>query len=363
MSTRKGAWALAIGERILLARKRVQLSQQALADRAGDITKQSISKYEHDRATPTSGVLLRLAQAMGVTVDSLLRPTTIELPQLKFRKLQRLRVKQMEALEAHAQEALERQLTLERIVYGENRPGFTGVEELPVDSEEDAEETAGHCRDALSLGSDPIANLTETLENWHVRVIRAPVRVPSFDGVSQWIDHQIPFIMVGDDPSKSGDRQRMTLAHELAHLVCRYAASVDEETAAYRFAGALLAPKHAVVTELGESRSQIDWRELLRLKLAYGISMKALVFRARDCGVVTAAIATRMWKDYSKQGWTSHEPGEVPMEAPDAMEKLLDRALAEGLISASRAAELSGMSLREFQDQRARTLPENVRGY
>ncbi len=105
-----------IGGRIRLARKRARLSQEALALQVG-ITKQAISKYEHEKATPSSAVLIDLAQAAGVTVDFLMRPTTVELQELRFRKLQRLGARDQDALEAYAQDALERQLTLERIVY------------------------------------------------------------------------------------------------------------------------------------------------------------------------------------------------------------------------------------------------------
>ena len=350
-----------IAQRIRLARKRAQLSQEALALRSG-ITKQSVSKYERGKATPTSGVLMALAEAAGVTVDFLMRPARVELGELKFRKLSKLGARKQNSLEAYVQDALERRLTLEQIVYGEDYPRFQGATGFLVEAADAAEDAAEKCRDDMNLGWDPIADLTEVLETWSVRVIEGPSDIQHFDGVSDWVAGGVPFIMFTADPQKAGDRQRFTLAHELGHLLCTCSACVDDETAANRFAAALLVPKKALISELGADRNKLDWRELFRLKHTYGISMAALVHRARDCGIISDATFNRMYKDLSQRGWRKKEPWHVPRETPHGMEKLLDRALAEGLIEASRAAELYGTSLAEFQARRASELASNVRG-
>ncbi len=348
-----------IGGRIRLARKRARLSQEALALQVG-ITKQAISKYEHEKATPSSAVLIDLAQAAGVTVDFLMRPTTVELQELRFRKLQRLGARDQDALEAYAQDALERQLTLERIVYGGDCPRYKAPRTIPVNSEDDAEAAAEKCRQVLKLGWDPVANLTEVLESWCVRIIVGPTDVQDFDGVSDWVVEGVPFIMVTGDADKPGDRQRFTIAHELGHLLCQLPSSLDEEDVANRFAGAFLLPKRALITELGNKRSRLDWRELFRLKKTHGISAAALLFRARDCAIITEKTCNKMRRELSRQGWRKKEPVELPRETPHGTDKLLDRALAEGLIGTSRAAELCGMSLAEFQAKRTERLPENV---
>ena len=204
--------------------------------------------------------------------------------------------------------------------------------------------------------------ISEIPAAWSVRVIEGPSDIEDCDGVSNWVADGVPFIVFTADPEKAGDRQRFTLAHELGHLLCRCSASLDDDTAANRFAGALLAPKKALMRELGGDRTNLDWRELFRLKYAYGISMAALVFRARDCGIINDATFNRMYKDLSQRGWRKDEPGHLPAETPHGMEKLLDRALAEDLIGVSRAAELYGTSLAEFEARRAGKLPNSVRG-
>lgn len=58
-------------EKILYYRKRSGLSQEELAARVG-VSRQAVSKWELNEATPDSDKLLPLARAFGVTVDELL---------------------------------------------------------------------------------------------------------------------------------------------------------------------------------------------------------------------------------------------------------------------------------------------------
>jgi transcriptional regulator with XRE-family HTH domain len=64
---------IGIGERLKLARRMTRLSQQALADRTG-VSKMAISKYEHNHMIPGSEVIRKLAEALGVPMEFLLRP-------------------------------------------------------------------------------------------------------------------------------------------------------------------------------------------------------------------------------------------------------------------------------------------------
>ena len=56
---------------------------------------------------------------------------------------------------------------------------------------------------------------------------------------------------------------------------------------------------------------------------------------------------------FRKQGWHKDEPGDqLPPEKPQLFEQLVFRALAEDLIGESKAAELLGISVRDFRDIR-----------
>jgi transcriptional regulator with XRE-family HTH domain len=58
-------------ERLLLARRRADLTQEELAERAG-LHKTDVSKMERGRMLPTAPRLRRLCVALGVSADFLL---------------------------------------------------------------------------------------------------------------------------------------------------------------------------------------------------------------------------------------------------------------------------------------------------
>lgn len=60
-----------LGKRIVHNRKRLGLTQDALAERLG-VTPQAVSKWENDQSCPDIAMLPRLAEIFGITTDSLL---------------------------------------------------------------------------------------------------------------------------------------------------------------------------------------------------------------------------------------------------------------------------------------------------
>jgi predicted HTH domain antitoxin len=81
--------------------------------------------------------------------------------------------------------------------------------------------------------------------------------------------------------------------------------------------------------------------------------MGAWLHRARDTGIVAENRYLVMVKLFRAKGWHKKEPGhQYPREQPKLFEQLVFRALAENLISESKAAELLQLSLRAFQERR-----------
>ena len=62
---------MTLGESITYYRKRAGLSQEALAEKVG-VSRQAVSKWELDDATPEVTKLVALAAAFGITTDQLL---------------------------------------------------------------------------------------------------------------------------------------------------------------------------------------------------------------------------------------------------------------------------------------------------
>ena len=76
-----------IGRRLKLARTAAGLSLSGLEDAIGNlVTAQAIGKYERDESMPGSGVLIALADALGVSVDYLVGDEEMVLEAIDFRK-------------------------------------------------------------------------------------------------------------------------------------------------------------------------------------------------------------------------------------------------------------------------------------
>lgn len=342
-----------IGERIIQARKAAGLSLRVLAGKAG-ISAMAISKYETGKSTPSSGVLLSLAKALNVRTEYFFRPVKIELQKVEYRKHSKLPIKKLHQIEGDVIEQIERFLELEELLPNGPVEPFKLPDDLPptINALNEIEGVAESLREAWNLGVDPIPVLTDMLEERGIKVFLSPAVPGNFDGMTAQVNG-IHVIVVSD--KAPGDRQRFTLAHELGHLVLegRLAKGIDEEAAAHRFAGAFLAPASEVRKELGEQRTWLEPKELYALKQAYGLSMQAWMHRAKDLGILAETHYVSMRKFFSMNRWTKVEPGaEIPAEHPQLFEQLVYRALAQNIISESKAAELLRMTLSAFHKDR-----------
>jgi hypothetical protein len=81
-------------------------------------------------------------------------------------------------------------------------------------------------------------------------------------------------------------------------------------------------------------------KEFELLKHKYGLSMQAWIYRAKDLGIISSALAERYFKRFRQNRWNRNEPGKAYLpEKPQRMERLIYRALAEDIISFSKVKE------------------------
>jgi Zn-dependent peptidase ImmA (M78 family) len=348
-----------IGRRLKLARTAAGFSLRELADKAGNVvTAQAIGKYERDAMMPGSKALLALAAALGVTEDYLLSTGGIELEGIEFRKAITSE-REEAALEARLLADIERYLEIEDILAEANtrwRPpeGFPYcITDIP-----EAEEAAAQLRARWDLGSDPIPDLAEFLEEHGIKVF-ALALAENISGVMCWVRRReagdVPVIVVNAE--HDGERQRFTLCHELGHLVLVVAEGVDFEKVCHRFAGAFLMPAESLSAKVGRQRRSISVAELFVLKKLFRASAQAIIYRCKDLGIVTAAGCSEVFRTFTRNGWRKREPAPLPRERPRRFERLCYRALAEGCLSEEKTAELLGTTVRDL-GERLRTVPE-----
>ncbi|WP_312226579.1 MULTISPECIES: helix-turn-helix domain-containing protein [Gammaproteobacteria] len=348
-----------LGSRIKQGRLAAGISLRELAQSVG-LSAMAISKYERDQIKPSSETLLRLTKALGVRTEYFFRQPSIELTEVDFRKHAKLSVQEEAKALEDVREKLERWLELEAVIPASWPKAFALPKGLPsqIHTYEEIDALADRIRVAWQLGTGPIGNLIDKMEEEGIKVILTPHDGgKKFDGlVARANGHTV--IVVGQD--WPGDRQRFTLGHELGHLMLhgRISADLDEERACHRFASAFLVPKQEALRLLGTSRSWIEPRELYLLKHEWGLSMNGWLYRAQDLGILNKAAARRHWEFFSQQSeggvtWRQHEPGNAyTKECPLRFAQLVYRALAEDLIGESKAAELLGLTLVSLRARR-----------
>lgn len=343
-----------IGNRLKRAREAKGLSLRELeAAIQGRVTAQAIGKYERDESMPSSGVLLALAKALGVSPEFLMSERQIELSGVDFRKGPQAGVKEERAVEAAVLDQVERYLELEELLPGVDQAWEPPAgDQFKVSRIEDAEQAAESLRQLWKLGIDPIPLMAELLEDKGVKVIALDLP-ENISGSKAFVQRQrrgdIPVIVV--NARHNGERQRFTLAHELAHLVLNFVGldDKDQEKAADRFAGAFLMAKEMMVRLLGSHRTSISLGELVELKKLFRVSIASLIVRCSQLGVISRALYGRIWSQIRGLGWNgpqSTEPEPLAPEVPQRMERMCLRAVAEGAVSEAKAAELLGISVR-----------------
>jgi Zn-dependent peptidase ImmA (M78 family)/DNA-binding XRE family transcriptional regulator len=343
-----------LAKRIKRARLGSGLSQREAAERAG-LSAMMISKYERGLATPSSSRLRALAKVYGIRVEYFFRPEEVELQGVEYRKRSNLTRKVLKQIEADVLEQAERFLELVRLFPDPPVAEFKVPSEVSqwFERYDAIEEAARQVREARRLGLNAIPNLSDTLEEFGILVLTTGVDVGErFDGLAAKTNGT-PIIVTAD--GWPGDRQRLTLAHELGHLVLngRLADDLDGEKACFRFAGAFLVPAETAVQELGEHRKWLEPKELYALKHEFGLSMMGWIYRAKDLGILSKSAAEQHFRYFSSRGWRKCEPGEqYPTERPQLVERLVYRALGEELIGTSKAAELLRMTVSELRAQR-----------
>ena len=142
--------------------------------------------------------------------------------------------------------------------------------------------------------------------------------------------------------------------HELGHLLLQLPEELDEkgkEKYCHYFANAMLLPVDAFLREIGRKRRQLFMSELIPIKEYFGISVSAILKRARDLDVITDSCYQSFYIRFISKNRKESGLGEyLGRESSNRFMQLLYRATSEELISMSRAAEIANMKLADYRE-------------
>ena len=316
------------------------------------ISRQALHKYEKGEAIPDSQMLEHLCQALDVSPDYFFREKVISLGEIEYRKMENFPAKEVKRVEELTKDYLARYLELEDSscicsFYVKTLAEFNNINLF-----EQVEDAAAHVCTVCNMGHCAIAGVFELLEDNHIKIVELEAG-DEYDGMQTCVNGNIPVIVINKRKVHKADRQRFTALHELGHLLLPidHLPKNQRETLCNQFAGALLIHPEMLKKELGEEkRLRLSVEELGAIKKEYGISRQAIVMRAKDLGIVSQNYCRQFFQMMKMMNWRIEEPVDYPgREISNRFDQLLFRALAEELISVSKAAALKNQRLAEFR--------------
>lgn len=180
----------------------------------------------------------------------------------------------------------------------------------------------------------PIRSMIELLEAAGVFVVVEDFQDPEIDAVTLRATKHHPHL-VYVNAALPPDRMRMTLAHELGHLVMDAMTLVgpaETERRATTFASEFLAP----VDDIGVALDRVSTRtvhELDELRMDWGVSVSSLVVRARERGVLSDYQYRSMFRLLNETGrMYGPRPG-VAQETPELTASVLAQLVTDGYTS------------------------------
>ena len=194
-------------------------------------------------------------------------------------------------------------------------------------------------RSTWMLPSGPVRNVTQAIEEAGGIVIGLDFGTRQADAVSEWVPPHPPIFLINCNSEIPGDRSRLTLAHELAHVVMHSFPKAEMEKEANEFAGEFLMPRK----EIKPSLYGLTMAKLAELKRIWKVSMAALIQRAYELKTITDSQRRYLFINVAKRsGGRIHEPleSEMPIEQPQVFDGLIKTHVDQLGYSARQLADL-----------------------
>jgi len=310
---------------LVLAREARALTQGELAE-AVSLRQGTLSKYETGMLEPSPEMVEELARALGYPRSFFYQADRpYGFPPYHYRKRKKLSAKTLGRVSA---EMNIRRMHIKQLSVSFTRSTNGFIPELDPDEYQGRskkpltpEDAARAVRENWMLPRGPVQNVVELLEDNGAIVIPCDFGTDLLDALSQRIDGMPVLVYV--NINAPADRLRLTLAHELAHMVLHTTTLRDDdemEKEADAFAGAFLLPAEDIKPQL---RRGLDLRHLANMKLYWKVSMAAIAVRADRLNLVTPYQTKLFFMEMGRLGYRKREPNEPPREEPKLLKQMI----------------------------------------
>jgi Zn-dependent peptidase ImmA (M78 family)/transcriptional regulator with XRE-family HTH domain len=177
-------------------------------------------------------------------------------------------------------------------------------------------------RQLWQLPTGPVRHVVRAVEAAGGMVFRCPFGITRVDGISQWplADSEKPPIFFVHE-AIPGDRARITLAHEIGHIVMHHLPTEnDPEDEADEFAAEFLMP----ADESGHHLANMTLPKAAALKSYWKVSMQAIIVHAFRLRKITEKQYKSLFVQLSVRGYRKCEPSPIPPEEPAMFRDLLE---------------------------------------
>lgn len=328
----------------IIARESRGLTQTELAEKS-EIQQSNISRYEHGNLSIDDNDLKKISEILKYPIEFFYREMEIYPPNLHYRKKVSASVKLLSKVEAemniHRENLQKLLLSIDLETF--NLPNSDDVKNLTPT------QAAQYLRMYWNIPKGPIDDLTKLLESKGIIIIHSDFGTDKIAGRSMQSKNAIPIVFLNKkDP---GDRQRLTLAHELGHVILHlnsfYAFEGDVEKEAWAFASEFLMPQKEIYPYL-TGNLKID--KLADLKRYWKISMQSIVYWAKELKAISDNQSRYLWSQFNSLRIRENEPINIPQEKPTLINEIIDLHLTELNYSKKDLAKLLYLFDDEFED-------------
>ncbi|CAI2312887.1 ImmA/IrrE family metallo-endopeptidase [Vibrio parahaemolyticus] len=297
-------------EKLTVARRAKMLSLEELASSIGK-TRQFVHKLEKG-TEPTPEVLKSLCKALDITPEFLFieRNAHVDTEKCHFRSLKTrtktvtLNVKSRVEILSSVLKKLDEEFELPEV-------DLPDVSHFDISKNSEIERLSEAVRQYWDLGVGPVSNVTELIEHVGIVVSNSKGTDGKVDAFS--VSNARPLVILDNDLA-SACRNRFTLAHELGHLLFHedtITGDSSTESQADYFASCFLLPRTSFVREFpcrGEGR--FDWDRMVQFKARWKVSLKAIVYRAKQLGLISEQKAKTAYMHLNTRGYAIRELGD-----------------------------------------------------
>ena len=331
---------------VVLAREARGYSQSELARIIG-IGQSYLSKIEKGMVLPTEEIIDSISHKLDYPVTFFEQDEDILTPELLYYR-RRSSINKKPLLKAEAIMNIYR-MSIEKLLSSVELPE-SNLPDWDVDEHGTPEEAAIMIRQRWGIPKGRIENLIKILESKGIIVVLFDFRTERMDGLSMYSEQNDPIIFINN--KIPGDRQRLTIAHELGHLVLHFGKIIgivrNVEVEAMRFAAELLVPRKEFIN----SAEGFDLQSLANQKRYWLVSMGSLLYRGKELNLITDNQYRYVWQQMAMLGYKKNEPAEIAVmkEKPTLLKEVIELHMNELQYTKQEIAEMLKISLNDLQE-------------